>query len=208
MHPKLQELCEEFIAECAKTGLIVGISQTWRSKSEQDDLYAQGRSRPGAIVTRCRYPDSPHNWGVAFDIYRNDGKGAYADADSWFKKCGQIGKRLGLFWGGDFKTFVDKPHFELPEYLPQNSCRTLRSRYGTPENFQKTWKEYEMTQEQFDRMMDNYLARRDRLTPSAWAAAELTNAVEQGITDGKRPRAFATREEVAMMVLRGVQQEK
>ncbi|MBR5284183.1 MAG: M15 family metallopeptidase [Clostridia bacterium] len=208
LHPQLQEICETFIAECRKQGLTVGISQTWRTKAEQDDLYAQGRTKPGVIVTKCRYPNSPHNWGVAFDIYRNDGKGAYADNDGWFKKCGQIGKKLGLCWGGDFKSFVDKPHFELPEYLPGSSCKTLLARYRTPENFKKTWKEHEMTQEQFDKMMDDYLSRREKAAVSAWARTEMAEAIRRGITDGKRPGSFATREEVAVMALRAAKKEE
>ena len=203
LYPELQEICGKFITECAKKGMIVGISQTWRSKAEQDALFAQGRTKPGSIVTNCRYPYSPHNWGLAFDIYRKDGKGAYYDADGWFKKCGQVGKKLGLFWGGDFRSFVDQPHFELPEYLPQNSCKSLIRTYGTPENFRKTWEE-DMTQEQFDRLMDAYLSRREKASASTWAKAEVEAAKAKGITDGSRPQGFATREEVAVMVLRGM----
>ena len=198
-------ICNDFIAECAKQGLVVGISQTWRSKAEQDELYAQGRTKPGSIVTNCRYPYSPHNWGVAFDIYRNDGRGAYNDEDGWFKKCGQVGKKMGLFWGGDFRSFVDKPHFELAKYLPQNSCKTLIAKYGTPEKFKATWEE-EMTQEQFDQMLDRYFGRMAEKPASTWARAELQQAIGHGITDGTRPQAFATREEVALMVLRGMKQ--
>ena len=202
LHPEMRRLCELFVAECSRKGLQVGISQTWRTKAEQDALYAQGRTAPGSIVTNCLYPYSPHNWGVAFDIYRNDGKGAYYDADGWFKKCGQIGKQLGLFWGGDFRSFVDQPHFELPAYLPQNSCRELIRRYGTPEKFKATWEDEDMTQEQFDKMMDDYIARRAKLPASAWATKELNEAKAKGITDGTSPRGFATREEVVAMVLR------
>lgn len=203
LHPEMRARCLEFIAECRRCGLQVGISQTWRTKAEQDDLYAQGRTKAGSIVTNCRYPYSPHNWGVAFDIYRNDGQGAYNDADGWFKRCGQVGKRLGLFWGGDFRSFVDKPHFELPDYLPNNSCRTLISKYGTPEKFRATWKEEDtVTQDQFNKMMDTYLAERAKQPASTWARGELAEAKKKGITDGTAPRAFATREEVAAMVLR------
>lgn len=203
LHPEMRARCLEFIAECRKCGLRVGISQTWRTKAEQDDLYAQGRTKAGSIVTNCRYPYSPHNWGVAFDIYRNDGQGAYNDGDGWFKSCGQVGKRLGLFWGGDFKSFVDKPHFELPDYLPNNSCRTLIAKYGTPEKFRATWKEEEtLTQEQFNKMIETYLAEKAKQPASAWARDELAEAKKKGITDATAPRAFATREEVAAMVLR------
>lgn len=141
LHPELQEICAAFITECRKQGLIVGISQTWRTKAEQDELYSQGRTKPGSIVTNCKYPYSPHNWGVAFDIYRNDGKGAYNDSDGWFARCGAVGKRLGLFWGGDFRSFVDKPHFELYKFMSNNSCKTLIEKYGTPEKFRSTWEE-------------------------------------------------------------------
>ena len=38
--------------------------------------------------------------------------------------------------------------------------------------------------------------------PSGWAADELAEAVAAGITDGGRPRGYATREEAAIMVMR------
>ena len=38
--------------------------------------------------------------------------------------------------------------------------------------------------------------------PSGWAEDELAEAVEAGITDGSRPRGYATREEAAIMVKR------
>lgn len=62
--------------------------------------------------------------------------------------------------------------------------------------------EDEMTQEQFDKMMDAWLAKREKMATSAWAVKELGEAKAKGITDGTKPRAFATREEVAAMVLR------
>lgn len=38
--------------------------------------------------------------------------------------------------------------------------------------------------------------------PSGWAADEMAEAVAAGITDGTRPRGYATREEAAIMVKR------
>ena len=43
-------------------------------------------------------------------------------------------------------------------------------------------------------------AARDKLPASEWAAEKLKQAKAAGITDGTRPRGFATREEVALMV--------
>ena len=45
-------------------------------------------------------------------------------------------------------------------------------------------------------------SERDKLPPSDWAKAGLEQAKAAGITDGTRPRGFATREEVALMVQR------
>lgn len=51
------------------------------------------------------------------------------------------------------------------------------------------------------RYMDALLTGADT-KPSGWAEDELTEAVEAGITDGSRPRGYATREEAAIMVMR------
>ena len=58
----------------------------------------------------------------------------------------------------------------------------------------------EMTQEQFDEMMENYLARRAEMPCNDWAKKGLEEAVSMGITDGSSPQNFATREQVALMV--------
>lgn len=143
LHPELQVIVRKFLSECSKAGLKVAITQTWRNRAEQEALYAKGRTAPGSIVTRCKYPQSPHCWGVAFDFCRNDGKGAYYDTDGFFAKVGAIGKRCGLFWGGDFKSFVDKPHLELEKFLPNSSIKTLQAKYSTPKKFKVSWAESE-----------------------------------------------------------------
>ena len=59
-----------------------------------------------------------------------------------------------------------------------------------------------MTQEQFNKFMDNWLAERNNRPVSDWAKEELEQAKAEGITDGTAPQAFATREQVAAMILR------
>lgn len=68
-------------------------------------------------------------------------------------------------------------------------------------------KEETMTQQQFDTMMESWLTARGALEASDWAESELGEAVERGLTDGSRPQSFASRQEVAMMVLRGLKGE-
>ena len=85
---------------------------------------------------------SHHQWGSAFDFYRNDGKGAYNDSEGFFSKVGSVGKSLGLEWGGDWTSPVDKPHFQLPYW--GSTTAELKRLYGKPEEFKKTWEAEEM----------------------------------------------------------------
>ena len=147
-HPKLIKLSEKLVSACRGQGLIIGIGESFRTKEEQDVLYAKGRTAPGNIVTNAKGSSysSHHQWGTAFDIYRNDGKGVYTDGDGFFEKVGKIGKSIGLEWGGDWKSPVDKPHFQLPDW--GSTTTKLKKMYGTPEKFMDTWKgDVEMVEE-------------------------------------------------------------
>ncbi len=62
-----------------------------------------------------------------------------------------------------------------------------------------------MTQEQFNTFMENYLSQRNNKEASDWAKAELAEGVEKGITDGTSPQGFATREQVTAMILRSME---
>ncbi len=130
LHPRLQGLARQLVAEAGKKGLIVKITDCVRDAAEQADCVARKTSS-------LHYPWSHHNWGTAFDICRNDGKGAYNDTDGWFTKVGRIGERLGLEWGGSWRNPVDKPHFQLPDW--GTGCGMLVKTYGTPETFKRTW---------------------------------------------------------------------
>lgn len=139
LHPILQYKIKQFLALCEAQNLKVGIGECVRTVAEQDTLYAIGRTTSGSKVTNCKGStySSMHQWGVAFDFYRNDGKGAYNDSDGFFTKVGKIGQSIGLEWGGAWKSPVDKPHFQLP-YWGSTPIK-LKSLYGTPSKFDDTW---------------------------------------------------------------------
>ena len=139
LHPALQSKVQQLKDACTQQGLQIGFSECLRTSAEQDALYAKGRTAPGNIVTKAKGSSysSMHQWGIAIDFYRNDGSGAYNDSDGFFTKVGQIGKSLGLEWGGDWKSIVDKPHFQLPDW--GSAPTKLRRKYGAPEAFIATW---------------------------------------------------------------------
>jgi hypothetical protein len=136
LHPKVQDLAVKLVDECKKKGLHIKITDCVRSMDEQNGI--------NASRTNCKYPKSYHNWGLAFDFCRfedvdKDGKisdDAYNQKGNFFFKVGQVGKSLGLCWGGDFKSLYDGPHFE---YKGLGTRSQIQSKYGTPENFFKSW---------------------------------------------------------------------
>jgi peptidoglycan L-alanyl-D-glutamate endopeptidase CwlK len=116
-------------------GVRLRFSSTHRSKERQDDLYSYGRTkfydssgRRLGRVTNARGGQSIHNYGLAFDIvllidkdqdgtfesatwdtmvdFDGDGKSDWMEVVDGFKSI------LDVEWGGDWKSFKDRPHFE------------------------------------------------------------------------------------------------
>ena len=112
LRPDVAENCRVFIQRCAAEGLPVLVVETVRDLEYQASLYAQGRTKPGKIVTNQKIPS--FHWdkvGLAFDICKNVKGHEYDDAD-FFHRCGAIGKEMGFTWGGDWKSLPDRPHFQ------------------------------------------------------------------------------------------------
>ena len=151
LHPELQKKVVKLQKECLKVGIKIKIGECFRTVAEQNALYAKGRTAPGSIVTNARGNSysSMHQWGVAFDFFLDmdvdkDGKtsdDAFNNATKLFNKVGAIGKKLGLEWGGDWKSIKDLPHFQLPDWGSTTS--KLKKKYGTPEKFKETWDDKE-----------------------------------------------------------------
>lgn len=104
------------------TARIVSGNRTW---AEQDALYAQGRTKPGNVVTNARGGQSNHNFGIAWDIGIFDASGKYLGESPYYRQVSKIGKDLGLEWGGDWKSIVDTPHYQIKTGLSLAQLRTL-----------------------------------------------------------------------------------
>jgi peptidoglycan L-alanyl-D-glutamate endopeptidase CwlK len=103
------------IKKLAKEGIYICVAQGYRSKADQDALYAIGRSKSGKIVTNAKGGQSNHNYGVAVDLclYSADGKTVSWQTGGPFSKVVAAMKAEGFKWGGDWRSFKDNPHFEL-----------------------------------------------------------------------------------------------
>ena len=123
LHPKLRDEAGQIYDEIcsALTGrAMCRFSFTLRTFAEQDALFAQGRTKPGGVVTNAKGGLSMHNYGLAVDIVLIlDGKTASWDVKGDFDGDGKsdwmevvtIFKQHGWEWGGDWK-FYDAPHFQ------------------------------------------------------------------------------------------------
>ena len=136
LHPKLRDEALEIYHQIvlALTGnAMCRFSFTLRTFAEQDSLYAQGRTKPGPIVTKAAGGLSYHNYGLALDIVLIvDGKKASWDEKTDFDADGKsdwseivtIFKQYGWEWGGDW-AFRDSPHFQKTYGHPVRSLLSL-----------------------------------------------------------------------------------
>lgn len=124
LHPLLREQAFKIYQKaCLALQGRARLRFTWtlRTFKEQSTLYAQGRTKPGKIVTKAKAGLSFHNYGLAIDICLIiDGKEASWDDLKDFDQDGiadwmevvEIFKSYGWSWGGDFQSISDKPHFQ------------------------------------------------------------------------------------------------
>lgn len=124
LHPKIKDEVFTLLNQAETiidANLAIRVVQGLRTIEEQNDLYAQGRTKPGSIVTNAKGGSSLHNYGLAIDIcwlYKQpDGSYKYDDVKSWktgpnFLKVIKVFKEAGFTWGGDFQKLNDTPHFE------------------------------------------------------------------------------------------------
>ena len=127
--PELLTIYREWLMRCTAAGLAVKAIVTWRSSVDQDAAKAKGLSNAAA-------GESPHNCcdeegtpaSKAFDFAVFDANGDYVTngADDRYTQAAEIGKDLGLVWGGDFRKFKDFDHLELANWKESARCSALQ----------------------------------------------------------------------------------
>jgi hypothetical protein len=108
----------------ATTGRKWAVSDALRTMAQQREIYAQGRTKPGRVVSNAKPGQSAHNFGYAVDLWPLKANGDFdwcAKVDL-FKKMGAIATELGLTWGGTFRTLFDAPHVENPKWKERQAA--------------------------------------------------------------------------------------
>lgn len=126
LHPEVASRWEALRSACAAQGMVILLTQGLRTFAEQEALYAQGRTTPGKIVTNAPAGYSLHNFGRAFDIaFRVGSKVTW---EGPWTTVGKLGESLGLTWGGRWRKFPDRPHFQY--LLPGETLGSLRAAHA------------------------------------------------------------------------------
>jgi peptidoglycan L-alanyl-D-glutamate endopeptidase CwlK len=109
----------------------IRITQGLRTYAEQDALYEQGRSSPGAIVTDAKGGYSMHNFGLAVDVAPIiNGVIDWNDKDANWKEILAKALTCGLAEGAEWRTFPDEPHL-YPQELPASPTDSMRALFAT-----------------------------------------------------------------------------
>lgn len=114
LHPKVRAevvVIIDYLESAWPANTKIRIVQGLRTIEEQNALYAKGRTTPGPKVTNARGGKSYHNYGLAIDYVIMVG-GALDWNHPLNKEVIAAFKSKGWKWGGEFKSIVDKPHFE------------------------------------------------------------------------------------------------
>lgn len=123
VHADLVGKVQRVLTAMAALGHPMVVTDGVRTDARQAELYAQGRTAPGRIVThadgvtvRSRHQISlVDGLGRAVDcaFLDADGRPSWAEHHPW-ALYGQMAEVLGLVWGGRWQKLRDRPHVELP----------------------------------------------------------------------------------------------
>ena len=191
--------CRSLIALAEREGLHALVTETVRDGEYQKMLAEKGYAAAGA-VTPSFHADHA---GLAFDICKNE-KGHAYDDPAFFARMGELGKKVGFSWGGDWRSFPDRPHFQWDAGGTYTSAMVRARRYPPP---MPRFEEEEMTQQEFNERMETYLKTLAQQQPAHWSAearawAEKTGLIAGDETGNRQYRSFLTREQLAVLLHR------
>jgi peptidoglycan LD-endopeptidase CwlK len=116
--PQVKAKVEQFIQACKDKGIDLLVTSTYRDMESQAELYAQGRTKEGKIVTNAKAGESFHNYRCAVDVVPLvNGKPDWDGSHPVWAQIGLIGSECGLEWAGNWKSFKELAHFQYTNGL-------------------------------------------------------------------------------------------
>lgn len=108
-------------------GFVIRVVQGLRTWKQQDDLYAQGRTAPGKIVTNAKGGYSWHNFGMAVDCVPSVNGVEQAYLPDWnpshpaWQRMVNVAIGLGLDSGATWSSLKDYPHLQITGRFRENA---------------------------------------------------------------------------------------
>lgn len=115
LHPDLQPLCQQFFEKCGTAGIKARINRPmWRDAATQQALYDKGLSNAPAGHGKHEFTidGKPASKAFDFSLFTPEGRYITDGSDHLYARAGEIGKSIGLIWGGDWH-HPDYDHMEL-----------------------------------------------------------------------------------------------
>lgn len=117
LRPEFRRKAELWLADCADAGLDILVYCTLRDHEEQAGLYAQGRTKPGRIVTYAKPGESAHNHGLALDfVPLVNGKPDWRAGTLEYVKAVDLAEQRGMESASKWKRFKEWPHLQEPNW--------------------------------------------------------------------------------------------
>jgi len=124
---KLSQPCQNFVEKFLKECPQIYITEAYRSQERQNELYEQGRSKPGQIITWTK--SSLHTQRQAIDIAFHGSEMYPKDLEKW-KEVAKIAKKHHILWGYDLWG-KDLCHFQYSGALTPDTKSTDYLTYET-----------------------------------------------------------------------------
>lgn len=136
--PELRRRIYDLDQKLDAIGIHIRVVQGYRTYAQQAELYNQGRTTPGAIVTNAKPMDSAHVYGLAVDCVPDvpglpNWQPDWNSRDSRWQGFLDIAATCGLAEGATWRGFPDAPHlylYELPAD-PDDMLKSLLASGGT-----------------------------------------------------------------------------
>lgn len=169
--------CRVWQQLCKEAGLAVLVTGTVRDEEYQLYCYNIGTSK--AKVPSFHSVKA----GLAFDFCKNV-KGHEFDDLEFFSKAAAIAKQMGFDWGGDWKSFPDRPHLQWSDGGKYTSAMVRAGKYPPAMPLYQAAKpdqpQQEQTQPQETEEDDMVIYHQIKEMPD-WAQASVEKAVAKGV---------------------------
>jgi hypothetical protein len=154
LHPYFRDKVCQLIKNCKAKGIDLVVVESYRTHAKQKEYYRMGKK-----YTRSTGGKSKHQYGLAVDVVPVKDSVAIWDNIYLWKKIGVEGEKLGLRWGGRWRSPYDPAHFEwtggLTTYhlangalpaIPKTHAKNYPCLHDDIHELKKHWEMWELEQ--------------------------------------------------------------